>query len=919
MSILRSKHSGWTHESTRTPFFGGGGGGGPTQTTSTSQTSNIPDYAQPYVENMLESTQRQIYTTDPVTGERTGFTPYVPYSKNASDYVAPFQPMQVAAQQGIKNLEVPGAIGAGAMGSFFAGQNYANQMQDPASMASYMNPYQQNVTDVAKAAAVREAQIAQSAGNLGAARQGTYGGARQTLANTERERNLLSNLSNIQAQGSNQAYQQAISNQQFGAGLGMQGYGQAAQLAGQGLKAQQDLYGLQNQYGGQQQAQEQQKISQAIQDFANQQQYPLMQLGTMSNMLRGLPMQSANTNQYVAAPNALTQGIGLAGAGASIYNALKKEGGVIKEMRSGGITSIPRYDVGGSIRAKLEMMSPKELQEYKSGSPAIQEMVEEILRDKTGKAGGGIIAFQNRGEVEDPEMVRQAYIDAAALQAANNPPVEAKKIFPTGVGPVNVGPTNIPSLDTVIANRQLGLPKDFPSELSYEADRARSDFQQKVVEQGGQLKPTTKFTGTSTVPMTDEQRMTRFRAALEPASDMRTKDQIITDANKQNAGVQADPNLSKEDKARLQKRHDEGVAIVKANPNIGVKPPAVAPVPAPAPVVAPAPVATPAGILQADPRMMPAMPVEKTQEELEKGAEARVKAANIDQNSAEARKSLMAERANAVDEARRVTNLRMAEFFGAWGSTPGNTIVAGLNTLKNKIPDFVTDIREATKIRKGIDKDIADLDKLDREEKKGIKKDYFAEQQKIADRAEKSWGTKYNGAVQLAVSANQLKGSLASANRTTDLDRDAEAYFNDLVKNNNMDPNNPATMRIARQKAREGANPYATEKLDIQKEAQITNRESKSGTLKQLEIDKYSFNDGSPERIAIEQKIANEKQKIRDDVYKKPTTAAPVAPPAPAPVTAAPIKNNDGTITIPSGDRKGTYQPQPDGTFKKIG
>ena len=885
----------------------GGGGGGPTQTTSTSQTSNIPDYAQPYVENMLESTQRQIYTTDPVTGERTGFTPYVPYSRNASDYVAPFQPMQVAAQQGIKNLEVPGAIGAGAMGSFFAGQNYANQMQDPASMASYMNPYQQNVTDVAKAAAVREAQIAQSAGNLGAARQGTYGGARQTLANTERERNLLSNLSNIQAQGSNQAYQQAISNQQFGAGLGMQGYGQAAQLAGQGLKAQQDLYGLQNQYGGQQQAQEQQKISQSIQDFANQQQYPLMQLGTMSNMLRGLPMQSANTNQYVAAPNALTQGIGLAGAGASIYNALKKEGGVIKEMRSGGITSIPRYDVGGSVRAKLEMMPLKELQEYKSGSPAIQEMVEEILRDKTGKAGGGIIALQNRGEVEDPEMVRRAYIDAAKLKQNQIPEN------------LRYDPEKIATQDQLIKDVGSQLNRTPAPVLTRDAggQGITEDVLRRIANRDfSGIAGVSPNAAPAVAPAPSPNAVVKDAV---PASDMRTKEQIIADANKQNAGVQADPNLSKEDKARLQKRHDEGVAIVKADPNIGVKPPAVAPVPAPAPVVAPAPVATPAGILQADPRMMPAMPVEKTQEELEKGAEARVKAANIDQNSAEARKSLMAERANAADEARRVTNLRMAEFFGAWGSTPGNTIVAGLNALKNKIPDFVTDIREATKIRKGIDKDIADLDKLDREEKKGIKKDYFAEQQKIADRAEKSWGTKYNGAVQLAVSANQLKGSLASANRTTDLDRDAEAYFNDLVKNNNMDPNNPATMRIARQKAREGANPYATEKLDIQKEAQITNRESKSGTLKQLEIDKYSFNDGSPERIAIEQKIANEKQKIRDDVYKKPTTAAPVAAPAPAPVTAAPIKNNDGTITIPSGDRKGTYQPQPDGTFKKIG
>lgn len=923
MSILRSKHSGWTHESTRTPFFGGGGGGGPTQTTSTSQTSNIPDYAQPYVENMLESTQRQIYTTDPNTGERTGFTPYVPYSKNASDYVAPFQPMQVAAQQGIKNLEVPGAIGAGAMGSFFAGQNYANQMQDPASMASYMNPYQQNVTDVAKAAAVREAQIAQSAGNLGAARQGTYGGARQTLANTERERNLLSNLSNIQAQGSNQAYQQAISNQQFGAGLGMQGYGQAAQLAGQGLKAQQDIYGLQNQYGGQQQAQEQQKISQSIQDFANQQQYPLMQLGTMSNMLRGLPMQSANTNQYVAAPNALTQGIGLAGAGASIYNALKKEGGVIKEMRSGGITSIPRYDVGGSVRAKLEMMPLKELQEYKSGSPAIQEMVEEILRDKTGKAGGGIIAFQNRGEVEDPEMVRRAYIDAAALQATNNPPVETKKIFPTGVGPVNVGPTNIPSLDTVIANRQLGLPKDFPSELSYEADKARSDFQQKVVEQGGQLKPTTKFTGTSTVPMTDEQRMTRFRAALEPASDMRTKDQIITDANKQNAGVQADPNLSKEDKARLQKRHDEGVAIVKANPNIGVKPPAVAPVLAATP--APAPVATPAGILQANPRMPPTRPVEETQAELDKGADERVKASNIDQNSAEARKGLMAERANAKDEARRVTALRMAEFFGAWGSTPGNTIVAGLNTLKNKVPDFVTDIKDATKIRKDIDKDIAALDKLDREEKRGIRKDYFKERSDLAARGMQAYGYELSAYSSLTNAEIQARATMASANRATDLDRDAIAYFNDLVANSNMDPKNPATMRIARQKAREGANPYAQERLDIQKEAVIANKEKGSKDLSALnmQLTQYMFGNLTDaekvEKARIEQAIITEKQRIRDDVYKKPTTAAPVAAPAPAPVTAAPIKNNDGTITIPSGDRKGTYQPQPDGTFKKIG
>ena len=76
MSFLRSKHSGWTHEGKRTPYFGGGGGGGPssTQTTGSTYNTNIPEYAQPYVENMLNAAQAQIYNPS-----GTGFNPYVPY------------------------------------------------------------------------------------------------------------------------------------------------------------------------------------------------------------------------------------------------------------------------------------------------------------------------------------------------------------------------------------------------------------------------------------------------------------------------------------------------------------------------------------------------------------------------------------------------------------------------------------------------------------------------------------------------------------------------------------------------------------------------------------------------------------------------------------------------------------------------
>jgi hypothetical protein len=212
-----------------------------------------------------------------------------------------------------------------------------------------MSPYQQNVTDVAKNAAVREAKMAENMNKLSSARQGTYGGARQLLGSTERERNLLSNLSNIQAQGSQSAYDRAIQSQQFGANLGMQGYGTALQGLGQATQAgstlgqlgtaqqQADLnrINLQNTFGAQQQQLEQNKINQAIQDYATAQQYPFMQLGVMNAMLRGLPLQQGTTQMYQAAPNQLSQLSGLGLTGAAMYGMAKKKGGKIEEKKEG--------------------------------------------------------------------------------------------------------------------------------------------------------------------------------------------------------------------------------------------------------------------------------------------------------------------------------------------------------------------------------------------------------------------------------------------------------------------------------------------------------------------------------------------------------------------------------------------------------
>ena len=344
MSILRSKHNGWAPDGRRTPFMGGGGGGQPTQ--STSYQTNVPEYARPYVENMLESTQKQIYTTDPVTGQQTGFRPYQPYSKDPSDYVAGFSPIQQQAQAGVAGLRTPdqfqaatgmaGASGLGSMG--LAGQavglggQYAQMAQDPRSMQNYMSPYMQNVVDYQKSQALRDYQIGAPMRARQAVGAGAFGGNRQALVEAEAQRSLGSQLQGIAATGSQKAFEDAQRQQQFGANLGLQGIqaglqgmGQANQAAGtlgqlgqQQLGAQTNILNLQSQVGAQQQAQEQQKINQAIQDYATAQQYPYMQLGIMNAMLRGLPLQSTSTQSYQAQPSTGQQllGYGLGALGA---------------------------------------------------------------------------------------------------------------------------------------------------------------------------------------------------------------------------------------------------------------------------------------------------------------------------------------------------------------------------------------------------------------------------------------------------------------------------------------------------------------------------------------------------------------------------------------------------------------------------
>lgn len=646
-------------------ILGGGGGGAPTQTTSTSYQTNIPEYARPYVETMLGATQKQLFQGTP-SGDGgfniTGFQPYKAYggtydaqgnqtSYDPSKAIAGFSPLQRQAQQGIGNLQVPGQFNQAMRGTTMAGMggmNVANQATTGGfqnQVGGYMNPY----LDMALQPALQEAQrqygITGTQQQSAATQAGAFGGSREAIMAAENERNKNTAMNQIIGQGYNQAFQgaqqqynQNMQNQLAGYGLTNQASGQLAGIAGQQLGAEQAIYGAQNQAGAQQQAQQQQIINQSMQDYANAQQYPLMQLGTMSNMIRGLPMQAQTTNQYAAAPNQLTQGIGAAGATASLYNATKAEGGVIKSMASGGIASVPRYDVGGEVKDQLASMGIPELEKQakESSSPTIREMARELLREKK--------------MAQAPQGVGPMGINYQAPQMANSGGIVA---FQSG------------------GKTAYKLPKEEMPDYALISDQPdQSDAERTrllMAEQTARLmakRPMLESAGTTLVNLpTDE--TPAPKAAPKTSSDM------LVGGIK---GVPAPPAMT-EDLFYKNLLTEQEAAKTKAGRSVS---------------------------------------------DFAEEVRAAKKAAGIDDQAQQTlRGQEMGRKANLADEARRQKDMRLAEFFASWGSTPGPTLAAGMSALKKSIPDMIGDRKEAKKLERESDKIIYDIDASIRAEKLG--------------------------------------------------------------------------------------------------------------------------------------------------------------------------------------------------------
>lgn len=292
----------------------GAGDSQPTQQNVTTTTSNLPEYAKPYFENVM------------TRGQAASYQPYVPY---AGDRIAGFTPAQQQIQQQTLGLQAPNQFGTGSALAYQAGLGALNQGKfGNAEAQQYMSPYVKQALEPQLREAMSNAKRGQLAEDLGAARQGTYGGSRQLLASMERERNLGQQMGDIEARGMQAAYENAQS--QFerdrAAGLaGIQTAGQMGQTLGNLGQYQQNAdiqrLGVQGAAAGQQQQQYQQYLDQQYGDFLRQRDYPMEQLGYLSNLLRGLPMQLNSTQtSYAPRPSAGSQ---LLGSGLNAYSTYK--------------------------------------------------------------------------------------------------------------------------------------------------------------------------------------------------------------------------------------------------------------------------------------------------------------------------------------------------------------------------------------------------------------------------------------------------------------------------------------------------------------------------------------------------------------------------------------------------------------------
>lgn len=295
----------------------------PQTTTVTSGTQSIPDELLPYFtdEGALLPSAQKVFGRDYAEAYGDALNKM---GLEGAGRVAGLSNTEVAAGKQIAGLQQPAQFQTG-YGAMAQGLGALGSMLSPEQTQMYMSPYIQNVLDVNKQEAIRDAQKGLVQQNLAAARQGAYGGARNTLAMTEADRNLQQNLAKIQATGMQSAFDAAQKAQlgsattygQLGSQLGVLGTQQQAADLGRATAL--------GAYGGTERAVAQQQLDAQYADQMRALNFPAEQLGSMANLLRGVPLTDTSGSQTTTtpAPSFASQLAGIGLGGLSLANMLK--------------------------------------------------------------------------------------------------------------------------------------------------------------------------------------------------------------------------------------------------------------------------------------------------------------------------------------------------------------------------------------------------------------------------------------------------------------------------------------------------------------------------------------------------------------------------------------------------------------------
>ena len=345
-----------------------GGSSPPPAVQTTSQQNTIPTELRPFITDILEESQ--------AVKDRRMEEGYVPFE---GPRIAEFTPDQQEAFTGVRSL-----VGTGQQYFDPATRLTAASALAPTrteEVQEYMSPYIQNVVDIQTREAQRLADVDEQVLASQAVASGGYGGSREAILQAEQQRNLQQQLGDIQQRGTAAAYEDAQRRMGEQRGRELSAGSQFANLGvtapGQTMR---ELQGLEA-VGAQQQAQQQQGLNIAQQEYEIARTFPERTLQDYSSIVRGfsapIPASSVSTQQTTTPPPSFMQNAStLAGLGLTASKFLA--GGGLVGLDRGGR---PVYGGDGSPNTPS---LPRELSTIarQQGTPTLDISAQNLLQEQ---------------------------------------------------------------------------------------------------------------------------------------------------------------------------------------------------------------------------------------------------------------------------------------------------------------------------------------------------------------------------------------------------------------------------------------------------------------------------------------------------------------------------------------------------------